>query len=155
MTRSPDSFGSLNPCKQQGARLDLSSLVWFSWIPSNVIDFHEISWISFIWSPLAWLSWIWLNFIDFPRILWISLIWEVSGENAVKAKKPCAALTRKIVGSPNPSKEQGARLDLSSLAWFSWIPSNFNDFYRISSISWIWEVSGDSAIQASGTVCCP
>ena len=110
---------SLNPSKEQGARLDLSSMVWFSWIPSNFIDFH---WISSI-------SW----------------IWEVSGENAGSFKRGPAAPTRKNVGSLNPSKEQGARLDLSSLGWFSWISLNFIDFHRISWISWIWEVSGESA----------
>ena len=113
------NVGSLNPSKEQGARLDLSSLGWFPWISSNFIDFHRISWISWIW--------------------------VVSGENSGGFTRQPVAPTRKHAGSLNPSKEQGARLDLSSLGWFPWIPSNFIDCHRISWISWIWLVSGENA----------
>ena len=64
-----------------------------------------------------------------------------------KHKGACAAPTRKNVGSSNPSKEQGARLDLTSLGWFSWIPSNFIDFMNFMNFV-IWEVSGGSAAPA-------
>ena len=56
-----------------------------------VIDFNSISW----------------DFMDFkgPRLAGCGGLWDGRG-----------APTRKNVGFLNPSKEQGARLDLSSLA---------------------------------------
>ena len=78
------------------------------------------------------------------EFLWI---WLVSGGNAGGFKEQLAAPTRKNVGSLNPSKEQRARLDLSSLGWFSSIPSNLSDFDGIWWISLIWEVSGENAVK--------
>ena len=60
-----------------------------------------------------------MDFFEFHRFslnLMNFVIWEVSGKNAGGFKAQPAAPTRKNVGSLNPSKEQGARLDLSSLA---------------------------------------
>ena len=103
-------------------------------------------------------GWIWAPWVDFHGFHQISLIciefYEFCGFGRFLVRvlwQPVAALRGNVLplqesfGSLNPSKEQGARLDLSSLVWFSWIPSNFIDFRRISWNSWIWEVSGENA----------
>ena len=65
--------------------------------------------------------------IVFPKISWIS---RVRAFNLWQPVAPTWAPTRKNVGSLNPSKEQGARLDLCSLAWFAWISSISYGFHR-------------------------